>query len=557
MQQEEAGLMDGDLKASRRPDEGGVDASRSASSTRILANFARFEAEVKLAETAYASNELEMAAFYAATAATIATHTHCGIFASPRLEAVLNAVGRRIAPGETAGKSLGKHAFKKVLHVGTELAVGGLTRMISRWIDADADRINSLVLTQHRGDIPGHITDAVQCSGGRIVKLNQMVGDRFDWVRALRRIACEHDVIVLHIHCEDVIPILAFADEIGLPPVLFLNHADHLFWLGPSVCHMVINLRDAAGDISISRRGIEPRRNFLLPTIVDFTARRRSRRDAKAALGLQADTLLLLSVARRAKYRSLDGMSFADRHVKLLEKHPQAQMIVVGSGELDDWQAAKDRVNGRITGLPEQPDPQRYFEAADIYVDSYPFVSSTSMMEAGGYGLPLVTIFTLPDEARIFGINHVGLVGTSLVAKTVEEYDALLERLVVDSVFREQSGEAARRAVERFHAPSGWHPFLEAAFKHATDLPARSNNWAAGAATTIECPNLGPPDSLHQDRFGSEYSTAEINMVYMGALPLRHRIALWSAMRKRGEIRGRAVDLRLLLPEWLKRTLKS
>jgi len=385
MQQEEAGLMDGDLKASRRPDEGGVDASRSASSTRILANFARFEAEVKLAETAYASNELEMAAFYAATAATIATHTHCGIFASPRLEAVLNAVGRRIAPGETAGKSLGKHAFKKVLHVGTELAVGGLTRMISRWIDADADRINSLVLTQHRGDIPGHITDAVQCSGGRIVKLNQMVGDRFDWVRALRRIACEHDVIVLHIHCEDVIPILAFADEIGLPPVLFLNHADHLFWLGPSVCHMVINLRDAAGDISISRRGIEPRRNFLLPTIVDFTARRRSRRDAKAALGLQADTLLLLSVARRAKYRSLDGMSFADRHVKLLEKHPQAQMIVVGSGELDDWQAAKDRVNGRITGLPEQPDPQRYFEAADIYVDSYPFVSSTSMMEAGGY----------------------------------------------------------------------------------------------------------------------------------------------------------------------------
>ena len=549
--------MDGDLKASRRPDEGGVDASRSASSTRILANFARFEAEVKLAETAYASNELEMAAFYAATAATIATHTHCGIFASPRLEAVLNAVGRRIAPGETAGKSLGKHAFKKVLHVGTELAVGGLTRMISRWIDADADRINSLVLTQHRGDIPGHITDAVQCSGGRIVKLNQMVGDRFDWVRALRRIACEHDVIVLHIHCEDVIPILAFADEIGLPPVLFLNHADHLFWLGPSVCHMVINLRDAAGDISISRRGIEPRRNFLLPTIVDFTARRRSRRDAKAALGLQADTLLLLSVARRAKYRSLDGMSFADRHVKLLEKHPQAQMIVVGSGELDDWQAAKDRVNGRITGLPEQPDPQRYFEAADIYVDSYPFVSSTSMMEAGGYGLPLVTIFTLPDEARIFGINHVGLVGTSLVAKTVEEYDALLERLVVDSVFREQSGEAARRAVERFHAPSGWHPFLEAAFKHATDLPARSNNWAAGAATTIECPNLGPPDSLHQDRFGSEYSTAEINMVYMGALPLRHRIALWSAMRKRGEIRGRAVDLRLLLPEWLKRTLKS
>jgi Glycosyl transferases group 1 len=557
MQRKEAGLMASDLKLRRPPDEGGMEASRPASSARILLNFARFEAEVQLAEAAYASDELEMAAFYAATAATIATHAHCGIFVSPRLETVLNAVGRRIALGGTGRNSGGKRAFKKVLHVGTELAaVGGLTRMISRWIDADADRINSLVLTQHRGDIPGHLVDAVQRSGGRIVKLNQTMGSRFDWVRELRRIACEHDVIVLHIHCEDVVPLLAFADEVGLPPVLFLNHADHLFWLGPSVSHMVINLRDAAADISVSRRGVEPRRNFLLPTIVDSTARLRSRRDAKASLGLQPDTILLLSVARQAKYRSLDGVSFADRHVRLLEKHPQAQMIVVGSGEPDDWQAAKHRVNGRIKGLPEQPDPQRYFAAADIYVDSYPFVSSTSMMEAGGYGLPLVTIFTLPDEARIFGINHVGLVGTSLVAKTVEEYDALLERLVVDPVFRKQNGEAARRAVEGFHAPSGWHPHLEAAFSHALDLPARSGNWPATAAT-IERPHLGPPDSLHQDIFGSEYSAAEINMVYMGALPFRQRIALWSAMRQRGQIVGLAANLRLLLPEWLKRTFKS
>ena len=62
-------------------------------------------------------------------------------------------------------------------------------------------------------------------------------------------------------------------------------------------------------------------------------------------------------------------MSFADRHVKLLEKCPQAQLVVVGSGEPDDWKAAKARVGGRITGLSEVPDPKRYFEAADIYVD--------------------------------------------------------------------------------------------------------------------------------------------------------------------------------------------
>jgi glycosyltransferase involved in cell wall biosynthesis len=531
-----------------------VDLSKPAS--RLLANFARFEAEVQLAETAYANDELEMAAFYAATASTIATHTHCGVFASPRLERVLNAIGRRIIPGES-GRNFGRaHSYKKVLHVGTELsAVGGLTRMISRWIDADAERTNSLVLTQHKGKIPEHLTEAVKRSGGEIIRLNQMPGSRFDWVRALRRIACKHDVIILHIHCEDVIPLLAFADGVGLPPVLLLNHADHLFWLGPSICHLVINLRDAAADISISRRGIEPQRNFLLPTIVDATTRSHARRDAKVSLGLDPDSILLLSVARRPKYRSLNGVSFADRHVKLLEKHPQTQLVVVGSGEPEDWQGAKARVNGRIIGLPEQPDPRRYFEAADIYVDSYPFVSSTSMMEAGGYGLPLVTIFTLSDEARIFGINHVGLVGTSLVAKTFDEYGALLERLIVDPVLREQNGEAVRRAVEEFHVPSGWHPHLEAAFKHAMDLPVRSGNWTA-TAPDIERPNLGPPDSLHEDIFGSKHPGTEIEMIYMGALPFRQRIAHLKTMRNRGENLGLTANIRLLLPEWVKRQFK-
>lgn len=537
-----------------QPDANGA-ASAPSVSERILSNFARFEAEVDRAASAYAKGELEMAAFYAATASTIATHTHCGVFSSPRLEAILNAIGRQIAPGDKTAKRNGTGAFKKVLHVGSELSsVGGLTRMISRWMDADSERTSSLVLTQHRGEVPEHLTDAIKRSGGQLYQLNRSIGSRFDWVRKLRRIAVGHDVIILHIHCEDVIPVLALADESGLPPVLFLNHADHLFWLGTSVADLVLNLRDAATDITIGRRGVEAERNFLLPTIVAPTTRLQSRAEAKAALGLKQDSVLLLSVARRPKYRSIDGLSFADRHVKLLEKCPQAQLIVVGSGEPDDWKAAKARVGGRITGLSEVPDPKRYFEAADIYVDSYPFVSSTSMMEAAGYGLPAVTIFTLPDAARIFGINHVGLVGTSLVARSAEAYDTILERLVVDEAYRAETGEATREAIERLHVPPGWCTSLEAALERVKNLPPRTNR----AVTTngiVERPHLGPPDDIHQEIVGAEPNLREIKMIYMGALPLRQRIAQLQRMRRDGEVTGSKAML-LLLPEWLKRTIK-
>jgi hypothetical protein len=73
----------------------------------------------------------------------------------PRLETILLAMGREAIGGQAVGTPGRKYLFKKVLHVGSELsAVGGLTRMISRWIDADADRTSSLVLTQRRGKIP-------------------------------------------------------------------------------------------------------------------------------------------------------------------------------------------------------------------------------------------------------------------------------------------------------------------------------------------------------------------------------------------------------------------
>ena len=44
-------------------------------------------------------------------------------------------------------------------------------------------------------------------------------------------------------------------------------------------------------------------------------------------------------------------------------------------------------------------------------------------------------------------------------------------------------------------------------------------------------------------------------MIYMGALPLRQRIAQLQRMRRDGEVSG-SKALLLLLPEWLKRTIK-
>ena len=173
-------------------------------------------------------------------------------------------------------------------------------------------------------------------------------------------------------------------------------------------------------------------------------------------------------------------------------------------------------------------------------------------MEAAGYGLPAVTIFTLPDAARIFGINHVGLVGTSLVARTADAYDTMLERLVVDEAYRAETGEATREAIERLHVPPGWCTSLEAALERVKTLPARANMRAA--TNVVERPSLGSPDDIHQEIVGAEPNLPEIKMIYMGALPLRQRIAQLPGCAGSGNAGSKA--MLLLLPEWLKRTIK-
>lgn len=520
---------------------------------RMARNFAEYEHYVARARGYLEKSELAAAAVHCAIAAHIAVQNHCGVFWSPRLESILCEIGLKIGaapPNHTRSPEI-----KRVLQVGTQLrTVGGLTKMLGLWVKADNERQHSLVLTQHRGPTPASIREALATAGGGIEHLCHRPGGPIEWALRLREIARDYDAVVLHTHCEDIIPIIAFANPSEHPPVIVLNHADHLFWFGPSVCHLAINLRDAALDLAVARRGIAAERNILVPTLSESITRTRSRVRAKAELGVAPDSVLLVSAARQLKYKTMHGVTFADIHAPVLEKHSTALLWVVGAGDAPDWAPVRARFGDRIRSLPEQSDPRIYFEAADIYVDSYPFVSSTSLMEAAGYGAPSVTIFDGPPEARIFGINHVALVGTVLQAGSFDEYRAILDQLISDPSLRDQTGEAARIAVAREHNTPGWRRWIEAAYAKAAALPPLDNTMMLAGA---ESPHFGEPDIRHEDMFGGNWPTIERVKNYMAMLPPHQHWAHWNEVRRAGAFPNALSALSALAPEWLKRFVKD
>ncbi len=148
-----------------------------------------------------------------------------------------------------------------------------------------------------------------------------------------------------------------------------------------------------------------------------------------------------------------------------------------------------------------------------------------------------VTIFTLPDEARIFGINHVGLVGTCLVAGTADEYEAMLERLIVDDAFRIEKGRGRTSSDRAASCPPGCALQPGGSLRARQEPPCAREQCCCHKRYRRTTLAVGSPDDIHQDIVGAEPLLSEIKMTIWAPCPSRQRIAQWSRMQAGGNCR--------------------
>jgi glycosyltransferase involved in cell wall biosynthesis len=524
---------------------------REEGSRLIQQNFEVFQSLVAQAGDFVQRGKYDIAAAYAHIASLYAFTGHCGIFASPELEQILLTIGRKAIKSSrypTKSASLpGKP--KHVLHVTNGVwSIGGHSRMLWRWIQQDTERSHSVVLTrQPLADAPKVFKDAVFSSYGKIYVLPETIGSFISWAKRLREIAASVDMVVLHT-MDDIIPIIAFANKDQSPPVIFVNHADERIWLGVTISDVVANLRESGMRLSRERRGIQVERNALLPIILNPIYRTLSRAEAKRQLGLANNSIVMLSIARSDKYKTIDGINFADAHIPLLKQHDRAVLLVIGPGDSEDWSAAIQQTQGRIRVFGHTEDTAVFYQAADIYVDSFPWISNTSLLEAGSYGLPLVSRYPYSSNAcEIFGADMPGLTGNLMRVQNLKEYTAILSRLVEDDDFRLSLGEATRSKIVDTHIGNNWQRFLEDLYSHAATVGRITQ-----ASTARDQMFLGELDVLlptvvfRQDNL--DLDRMILNCVRL--MPLEKRFSIWLRQMKMGDF-GRMGHINFLLPEWL------
>jgi hypothetical protein len=509
--------------------------STDASRDRIEHNRRAFAGAVARARDAFEAGHLLEAAVHAGVAANLATWMHPGLFASGGLERLSVEIGRAAA-GADGGRPPRRRDgdVRRVLHVFTRtLTVGGHTRMVWRWMGLDGERRHSVAVTRQGGrTVPTELVEAAAATGGEVTVLSDKPGTVLTWARDLHALATHNDIVVLHVDPEDIIPVVAFGDRSDLPPILYLNHADHLFWLGVGIADLVVNLRWSGHTLSPERRGVPEERNAFVPIALGERKRAMSRVDAKQRLGVPPDTVLLSTIARAVKfeYRSDTGESYVDAVLPVVNEFDNVRLVLVGPTQQGQFQRAHDASGGRITALGERTDNEVLLQGLDVFIDSYPQMSPTSLLEAGSYGSPLIALCPNIDVAAILSGDAPGIDDGLVRARSVDEFRQRLKELIVDEDLRQRLGDRTRADIERLHMGAGWKQQLESLYQRALATPPLLEVPGVG-----DTPHFGPPDTMIAMASPPRVDVDDLLLYHLRLLPFGARARFWSAAVRSGK----------------------
>lgn len=312
--------------------------------------------------------------------AAFAYKNHPGLFSDGRLENSLLGLPVRDVTIQYRVFAQRKDGLR-VLHVATRVAaVGGHSRVVDGWIRCDRASNHALVLTDQSCPVPDWLLATCDASGASVFHLDRKEG-RLARAAQLRAMSRQADVVVLHQHPDDAIPVCALST--CSPPVIFWNHAHYWFSLGPSIADVTVNSQRYFSEQS--RRFRNAGNACVLPvTGVPFRFRD-NRRNDRVFLGLDQHSSILLSMGNPAYFCPSQGKNFFECVDRVLDKHNNTVLMLVGPGpDCADVRCMRNRSRVRACGLVSDPTP--YYGAADIVLESFPHPSLGAFIEAVGVG---------------------------------------------------------------------------------------------------------------------------------------------------------------------------
>jgi hypothetical protein len=302
---------------------------------------------------------------------TINWKYHTGRFFCDKVESELIKIGLRLKIKFASSVLL----QKDVLHVASELYnIGGHTRLLESYVDIFDTYNNHLFITrQEINELPQRIKGNIKINNIIHAKNEESLIQK---ARELALLWRKYKYIILHIHPDDVVPIIAYG-IFGHKNILFVNHADHVFWIGKRILKECINIRPLGFQISKELREISS--NYIVPVILS----QENLESIKEKNQKVEEKIIFGSMTSLYKIIPSGKKNFLKDIYTLLDKYPLSEFHLIGIEESDlNNFGFNSNLNSRLILHGHVERPRKILDKIDIYLEGYPYNSLTALYEA-------------------------------------------------------------------------------------------------------------------------------------------------------------------------------
>ena len=422
----------------------------------IIINRTFFDFALKEANILIKKGKYESAAIFLRYLSFFVWSSPTGYFCSWKLEQLLTIIGQHIIPKEKSVSPLIKDTDKlNILHIATQIfEVGGHTQLLFNWTRLDNKNKHHIILTeQSLAHLPIEKTSKENYDLSLFSSLEDQSNNILEKATLLRKYASQYDLVVLHIHPSDVIPSIAFSTE-DLPPVLFLNHADHLYWTGASTIDVLLQIREFNIIEDKKRRGILQEQFFLPIPIPDNESNvdiNKKRLYCREKLNIDKDKIVLLSTGTEYKFKPNKSHNLFEITIPILNENPNVILFIVGISEKSNLAQQYAHSQIRYVGELQISDLEAYEWASDIYLETMPFASFTAMLEVGLKKKAIHLMHNPNEMVRLFSDSSA-----FKYSNTKEEWQKGLRQLISDTSYRSHIRELQFEYLKKEYTTSAW-----------------------------------------------------------------------------------------------------
>ncbi len=427
---------------------------------------------------------------WAECASRTAWYCHPGFFAAPALEKRVANLGWKLS-GHVRPLSLFPGGRPGILHVLTEAyGTGGHTRMVRQWIANDPSHEHAVVLTRQMAPFQREFVSM----GGEmsILDLRAEGLDGMSRFQTLLGAMLGAEKVVLHIHPDDSLSVAAAHAASSFTPILFLNHADHVFWLGANLPGRFIHIRQSSVRLTKALRNPDAKDLAILPIPVQVPREVPDPKLARKNLGIPEEAIVLLTIASGYKFNRQGSWGFSDLVEQALN-NPRVHLLVVGPDESHpEFQKILAKAGSRVRLFGIQTDLSIYRAAADIYLDSFPFASLTAALESLVMGAPFLALTPYTGFMSVLGSDSPGLDESKYRCSKLGEFEQRLEQMIQDPSERRSQGQAMMEGT-RINIGEAWSEELQKVYDSpglvdSSRLDSTSDPWrlALTAQETVD-----------------------------------------------------------------------